>query len=91
MSAPESDFGTALQHQFSKSRWSKHSETAFKVHLPFWVIKLPKSSPWPTNYIKDNRNAKLLFKIMYYICLVIIYCLSLISDFNNYNNCSITC
>ena len=26
------------------------SETAFKVHLPFWIIKLPKSSPWPTDY-----------------------------------------
>ncbi len=25
----------------------QHSETAFKVHLPFQIIKLPKSSPWP--------------------------------------------
>ncbi len=34
----------------SHSLQSEHSETAFKVHLPICVIKLPKSSTWPTDY-----------------------------------------
>ncbi len=50
MTAPEPDFGTALQHQFSKRRWSQHSRTAFKVHLHLGMIKLPTFSPWPTDY-----------------------------------------
>ena len=44
MTAPKSDFGTALKHvkhQFSESMWSQHLETAFKVHLPFHIIKIP--------------------------------------------------
>ncbi len=51
MIAPKSYIETASQHWFSKSRWSQHSETAFKVHLPFRVIKLHNSSLWPTDYI----------------------------------------
>ena len=51
MTAPRSDHGTALQHWFSKKGWSQHSETVFKVHLPNRVIKIPKSSPWPTDYL----------------------------------------
>ncbi len=32
MTAPKSDFGTAIQHQFSESWWSQQSESALKVH-----------------------------------------------------------
>ncbi len=56
MTAPQTYIETAPQHWFSKSTWSQHSETAFKVHLPFQVIKLPKSSPWPTDYKLLNKS-----------------------------------
>ncbi len=50
MTAPKSDFMTAPQHHFSVSRWSQHLETALKVHELCHAVKLPKSSPWPTDY-----------------------------------------
>ena len=50
MTAPKSDFVTAPQRDFSETRWSQHSETALKVHGLCRAIKLPKSSPWPTDY-----------------------------------------
>ena len=48
MTDPKTHIETAPQHWFSGSRWSPHLETPFKVHLPFCVIKLPRSGPWPT-------------------------------------------
>ncbi len=32
------------------------SETAFKVHLPFQVFKLPKSSLWPIDYKSRSKT-----------------------------------
>ena len=50
IAAPKSDMETALQHWFSESRWSQHSDTALKVHGLFRAIKLLF---WvrPTEYI----------------------------------------
>ncbi len=53
MTAPKTDIGTGPQHQFSESRWSQHSETAFKVHLLCRCIKFPLFWVWPTGY-KEN-------------------------------------
>ncbi len=57
MTAPKTDIGTAPQHWFSESRWSQHSETAFKVHLLCRCIKLKTSHPWPTDYTLFGRTA----------------------------------
>ena len=43
MTASKSDFGTAPQHQFSKSRWSQHSENALKVWMDCVVLITVKS------------------------------------------------
>ncbi len=55
MTAPKTYIGTAPQHWFSKSWWSQHSETAFKVRLPFHVfvlLKFPNPVPrQPTIWI----------------------------------------
>ncbi len=52
MTAPRSDLRTTPQHHFFESWWSQHSETALKLHGLYQVIKLPKSSPWPTDYFQ---------------------------------------
>ncbi len=46
MTAPKSDRGTAPQHQFSESRWSQHSENAFKIHLLCRCIKSLYNKPF---------------------------------------------
>ncbi len=42
------------------------TETAFKVHLPFRVIKLAKFSPWPTGYYIHNQEGKMKWLVWYY-------------------------
>ncbi len=68
MTASKSDIGTAPQHWFSESRWSQHSETAFKVHLLCRCIKLKKSHPWPTDYHSLNSFSRPGRSVSPWIC-----------------------